>query len=80
MVFKWHCNLIPRGFGPFGKHQEIGRKASIIHGGYSLLTHVQKPLLYLNACAQSNQNQDFLKPLPQGEIHPCPGAYMLQGS
>jgi len=70
MVFKRYCNLVPRGFGPFGKHQEIGRKASIIHSGNSPLAHVQKPILYPNACAQSNQNQDFLEPLSQAKIRP----------
>ena len=65
MVLKRYCSLVPRGFGPFGKHQEIEGKATIIHSGYSLLTHGQKPLLYLHACAQSNQNQHFMQLLSQ---------------
>ena len=70
MALKWYCSLVPRGFGPFGKHQEIEGKASIIHSGYSLLTNVQKPFLYLYACAQSNQNQYFLQLLSQGKVRP----------
>ena len=66
MVLKRYCSLFPRGFGPFGKHQEIEGKATTVHSGNSLLINGQKPLLYLYACAQSNKNQYFLQLLSQG--------------
>ena len=52
-------NLVPRDRDPFGQHKKL-RQALVT--AVTLSTNVKKPLLNLNACVQSNWNQNFLVP------------------
>ena len=61
-------NLVPRARDPLVSIKksrplgEIGRWASISHSGFSLYA-CSETVIELEACAQSNRNQDFLLPV-----------------